>query len=432
MRQQAHLTVVTLRLTPTIRPRRRTLASRTLLATGLAVGLTVLLQATGAAAQMPSAREMSGIPRPVDDLPVGSIFVRVVRGDLTAYVPSIDVQLMVGGIPRVVKTDAEGLAKFTGLAPGTAVRASTTLDGEFLQSEEFPMPAQGGVRMLLSGPTPGAAGGAAAGAAPAKPIPGTVVFGGESRIIVQFADDDLEGYYLLDVMNAGRAPVTTDPLVLEMPAKAQGTALLEGSSPQASVQGRRVTISGPFAPGRTLVELGYTIPPSGDSLRIAQRFPAPLAQVSLVVQKVGDLTMMSSAVSEQQTTMNQGRAFIMGNGPGLRAGETITIDLAGLPHVPRWPRALALGIAVLVLAIGGWAAARPGVSGAESARGRLEARRKQLLDDVQALDERLRAGRIDAARHAAGREALLAELEQVYGTLDTGAAARDGGMRHAG
>ena len=380
---------------------------------------------------------MSGIPLSVQDLPNGTVSVRLVRGDLANVVPNWPVELLVAGKTQVARTDETGRAEFSGVAPGTKARAAATLDGERLESEEFVLADTGGVRLLLASQGPAGASGGAAGSRPpaarAGATAGTVVLGGDSRIVIQFADDELEVFYLLDIMNAGLAPVKTEPLVFEMPPAAQGTSVLEGSSPQAVAEGRRVTIEGPFAPGRTVVQVAYSLTPGGDRARIAQRFPAALTQVTLIVQRAGALTMTSPVVRELREMSDQGRSFIMGTGPGLAAGATVTIDLAGLPHVARWPRNLALGLAALALVLGGWAAIRKDApNAAAAARSRLEARREQLLGDLMRLDGSLRAGRVDAARHAARREGLLGELERIYGTLDRGEASGDDEARPRG
>src|SRR5689334_8530780 len=69
-------------------------------------------------AQMPDPRQMSGIPRPVDDLPRGSISVRVIRGQLTNNIPNQPVELHVGSGVLTAKTDAEGRAQFDKVTPG--------------------------------------------------------------------------------------------------------------------------------------------------------------------------------------------------------------------------------------------------------------------------------------------------------------------------
>jgi hypothetical protein len=398
-----------------------------------ALGATLALGATATTgAQMPDVRTMSGVPRPVDGLAVGTVSVRVVRGSLTDVVADVPVELNVAGTSRVIRTDSQGRAEFQGVAPGQIVRASVMVDGVRLESEPFPVPSSGGVRLLLAG-APGDAATPSLPMVPAAPAaPGTVVFGGDTRVLVQFEDDELEVFYLLDIVNGDAAPVKIEPLVLETPPEAQGTSVLEGSMPQATAEGRRVTITGPFAPGRTSVQIAYWLPPGRSRVQIAQRFPAALSQVTIIVQKVGALTVLSPAVREQQQVSEQGRVFIMGSGPGLAVGEALVVDLDGVPHAAHWPAAVALSLALVLLIGGGYMAARPGRLGAETERQRLAARREQLLGDVQGLDARARAGDIDARRHASRREALIVELERVYQALDRRANGGDGDERRTG
>ena len=101
------------------------------------------------AQQMPDPKTIAGIPLPVADVAVGTVVVRVIRGTLANNIPDQQVELTGAGAPRTVKTDATGRAEFAGLAPGTRVTATTTVQGERLQSQEFPVPATGGTRLLL-------------------------------------------------------------------------------------------------------------------------------------------------------------------------------------------------------------------------------------------------------------------------------------------
>ena len=98
---------------------------------------------------MPDARQMSGVPLPVGDLPPGTVTVRVVRGSMANVIQDQPVELTGGPSPRSEKTNQSGRAEFTGLAPGTRVRASTTVNGERLESQEFAVPATGGIRVAL-------------------------------------------------------------------------------------------------------------------------------------------------------------------------------------------------------------------------------------------------------------------------------------------
>src|SRR5262252_4795504 len=74
---------------------------------------------TSAQFQMPDPKQMAGIPRPVNDLPDGSISVRLIRGQLSNNIASHAVELHYAN-GRVVKvsTDDAGRAQFDKLAPG--------------------------------------------------------------------------------------------------------------------------------------------------------------------------------------------------------------------------------------------------------------------------------------------------------------------------
>ena len=124
---------------------KRTITSVILCAVGILGGWTDVK----AQAAMPDARQMSGIPRPVDDLPGGTVSVRLVRGDLSNNIVNHPVELHVGGKVTVVATDENGRAQFGGLTPGAPLKAVAVVDGERLESQEFAAPAGGGIRMLL-------------------------------------------------------------------------------------------------------------------------------------------------------------------------------------------------------------------------------------------------------------------------------------------
>src|SRR6267378_6715133 len=97
--------------------------------------------------EMPDPKQMSGIPRPVDDLPSGSISVRLIRGALSNNIVNHPVQLRVGDQVLTVKTDDAGRAQFDKVTPGATVKAAADVDGEHLESQEFRAPPQGGIRL---------------------------------------------------------------------------------------------------------------------------------------------------------------------------------------------------------------------------------------------------------------------------------------------
>jgi len=377
-----------------------------------------------AAAQMPDPKQMSGVPLPVADLPPGTVTVRVVRGTMTNIITGQRVDL-IGPTPTSAKTNESGRAEFTGLQPGTRVRVATSVGAEQLESQEFAIPSNGGVRIALVATDSTAQPPAGSGSQAPAQI-GTVVLGQQSRFIFEMGDEVLNSFAVLEIVNAGGTPVqTAQPVVFELPSDARGPGLLEGSTPQASVVDKRIIVRGPFAPGTTSLQFGYSLPISGGSLSFEQRFPLQLAQVSVMAQKVGDMQLQSPQIAEHRDMPLQGQTFIVGKGPAIPAGQVISFTFSGLPHQPVWPRNLALALALAILGAGVWASVRPGSAkpGDDGRRKRLDARRDRLFAELLSIEEQHRENTIDPERYAARRRELLTALERVYAQIDDEAAA---------
>jgi len=390
---------------------------RILLTLALFAALTPCL----AYAQMPDARQMSGVPLPVPDLAPGTVTVRVVRGTITNIIPNQDVELSGGPSVMKAKTNDAGRAEFTGLAPGTRVKASTVVDGQRLESQEFPVPPTGGTRVALVATDP-----AAQKSAQAPAQTGSVVFGPQTRFVFEMGDEALNVFMLLEVLNGAAAPVQPpQPLVVDLPADSQGAGVMEGSAPNGVIQGKQLTINGPFAPGSTLVQAGFTVPIDGASLTWEQRFPVALEQLSVMAQKVGDMQLQSPQIADHRDMPVQGETFIVAKGGAIPAGQPLRLTLTGLPHHATWPRNLALALAVAILGAGVWVSARSTRRTPEdqARRKRLDARRERLFADLTAVEQQHRDRTIDAERYAARRKELVAALERVYAELDGQAAA---------
>jgi hypothetical protein len=390
----------------------------------VSVGVLVALLSGVASAQMPpgmpDARQMSGVPLPVPDLAPGTVTVRVVRGTITNIIPNQDVELTGGPSVMKAKTNDAGRAEFTGLAPGTRVKASTTVNGERLESQEFAVPASGGTRVALVATDP-----AQKNAQPAAQ-PGSVVFGPQTRFVFEMGDEVLNVFMLLEVLNgASTAVQPPQPVVVNLPADSQGAGVMEGSAPNGVVQGKHLVINGPFAPGSTLVQAGFALPIDGASLTWEQRFPVALEQLSVMAQKVGDMQLQSPQIADHRDMPVQGEMFIVAKGRGIPAGQPLSLTLTGLPHHATWPRNLALALAIAILGAGGWVSARAARRTPEdqARRKRLDARRERLFGELAAVEQQHRDRTIDAERYAARRKELVAALERVYAELDGEAAA---------
>jgi hypothetical protein len=394
--------------------------------------LTIAL-ASPSFAQMPDVRQMSGVPLPVSDVAPGTVTVRVIRGSLANVVPGQDVELMVGGASRKGKTNDAGRAEFNGLAPGTRVKAVTVVDGVRIESQEFDVPATGGVRLMLVAAAPsdaaaGAPGGATAPSsqpqAPAQA--GTVSLGEQTRFVFEMGDEALTGFYILQIVNATPTPVQPATVfTLDLPEAAEGAAMMQGSSPQGSVAGRKVVVSGPFAPGQTQVQVAFSLPYSTGELAVVQKIPVPLARVTLLLEKVGGMNVESPQIAERREVKAENNTYILGQGAGIKAGEVLTLTVSGLPHRALWPRNLALALAALIVGAGVWASVRPGraATAERERREELSARRDRLFSELAGLEEQQRSGAVSDDRYQARRAELVRALERVYGELDEEAAA---------
>lgn len=381
--------------------------------------IALFVAAIASAQQMPDPKQMSGMPLPVPDVPVGTVTARVIRGALTNPVPGLAVELQ--GAGKKAKTDEAGRATFSGLAPGSRVKAVVVVGSERIESQEFAVPTAGGIRVMLVATDAEiekkAADDRALAQGPA--VQGTVVFSDQSRFVLEVQDDALNVFNMLEIENTAKRPVqTAGPLVFVLPDAALGAGMMQGSTANAVAAGKKVTVNGPFAPGKTLVQFAYSIPLGAETIEISQKLPAPMMQVAVVAQKIGAMQLASPQLSERREMPADGQVFIVGQGGALKAGDSLTLTLSGLPHRPTWPANVALAIAAVVLAAGAWGAFRGRVAVPSSRRAQLQARREKLFSELTALEEQRRKGTVDARVYAARREQLVTALEDLYAGLE--------------
>lgn len=374
-----------------------------------------------AAAQMPDPRQMSGVPLPVGDLAPGTVTARVIRGQLSNPIEGQTVELT-GGAAKTAQTDGSGRATFTGLAPGTRVKARTTVGAEVIESQEFEVPTAGGVRVMLvatdsnASPAPG---NQPAPQAQGPPAAGTVAFGPETRFVIEIGEDALNVFNMVQIANAStRAVQTPGPIVFELPKGAVGVGLMEGSTPNAVAAGTKVSVNGPFPPGNTVVQFGYSIPLGSDTITIAQKLPIQLPQLSLIVQKTNGMQLDSPQVGARREMPAEGHTYIVAQGGALAAGDTLSLTLSGLPARPTWPRNIAVGLAVLIVCAGIYGAYRKPTVAEPASRRVLQQRREKLFVDLAALESQRRKGTIEPDAYATRRESLVTALEDLYRGLD--------------
>jgi hypothetical protein len=381
-----------------------------------------LLAASAASAQveMPDPSAIAGTPLPAPELPDATVTVRVVRERMGNNVADQPVTLTIGNDKRTVKTDAQGRAQFDGLSAGVTVQATTTVDGETLTSQEFAVPGKGGVRVaLIAGIAAAkAAEKSAADAAAKEPArPGIVEIGPESRIIIEYQDDNLTLFYLLEIINNARTPIDIGgPILIKLPTGAAGASMMQGSSQHASAKGDMLTITGPFPPGKTVAQAGFSLPNAGASISIHQKWPVAVGQVFVGMQKIGNMQIASPQLSDIREMNSDGQNFIMGTGGRLNAGDTLVLNLTGLPAHSSTPRTAALIAVALIFGFGAWFALSPGrARAAQDAK--LTAQREKLMNEIVGLERKRRQKPLTDADHAR-LQRLTVELERVIAELD--------------
>ena len=381
------------------------------------------------AQQMPDPSLIHGRAIPAPELKDGTVTVRVVRESIGNDAPGQQVRVTVGTTTRTATTDQQGRAEFTGLPAGEA-RAEAVVDGETMQSQPFAVPTSGGLRVILVAGLAKAAERkkqeeAAALAAPATK--GVVTLGGDTRIVMEFNNDSLFAFYLLEIVNTARTRVDIGgPLRIELPHEAVGAQIREGSSKQAEVDGTHLTVHGPFAPGTTSVQVEFTLQFSNPTQTFAQSFPIAWQRAVLGVEKVGNLGLASSQFSSVTELPTENGVYLLGQGSTVQPGTPLTFTLSNLPVHPRTARYTALGLALLVAGVGVWLAMSPKKS-ATVDRKTLMNRRDSLLAELAQLEAKRREGAALPERSERRRLRILNELEQIYSELDATVGPRGGG-----
>ena len=381
------------------------------------------------AQEMPDPSQINGRALPAPELKDGTVTVRITREAIGNWVPGERVRVTVGGTTKTATTDQQGRAEFTGLPAGEA-RADASVDGEALQSQPFAVPTSGGLRVILVAGLAKAAERkkqeeAAALAAP--PIKGVVSLGSDTRIVMEFNNDTLFAFYLLDIVNTARTRVDIGgPLRIELPPEASGARIREGSSKAAEIDGTHLTVNGPFAPGTTSVQVEFSLRFTNATQTVVQPFPIPLPRTVVAIEKVGTLAMSSPQFASVGEVPTENGVYILGQGAGVQPGTPLTFTLTNLPVHSRTARYAALGLALLIAGIGVWLAMSPKGQAAVD-RKALTSRRDALLAELAQLEAKRRDGTALPERTERRRVRILSELEQIYSELDATIGPRGGG-----
>jgi hypothetical protein len=189
--------------------------------------------------------------------------------------------------------------------------------------------------------------------------------------------------------------------VIELPPDAKGAGTMEGSSPLAVVQGNRILHRRTLSAGDDVGATRYRFPYSGAQASIVQKWPAAIEQLLVAAEKVGSLQIASPQFDRPaQESQAGGAPFLMASGGRVNAGETVTINLSGLPFHNRTLRNVGVGLGIVILAVGLWMGTRSRSSQTTQTKQLLQRKEKLFGELVQLGWERLVASTLPVPRGA--------------------------------
>ena len=137
------------------------------------------------------------------------------------------------------------------------------------------------------------------------------------------------------------------------------------------------------------------------------------------------MQMSSPQLTEARDMTSEGQAFIMGTGGRLNAGDTLVVNLSGMPAHSHMPRNVALAAAALVFVVGLWMAMSPA---AAPRLGRRQARERAANECLPRSSPSSASGSRRRSRRRRRRacERLTSDLEKILAALDLGPKSGDG------
>jgi hypothetical protein len=346
------------------------------------------------------------------DKPAAGVAVTLERAEPQAADGSPGSATLVVTIP----SDAQGVAFFRGLQPGSIYLASAAYQGSTFVSVPFSPSPKGAI---------------------ALPLAVEVVRQDASQVAIGFEmtlghadDDELEVIERLELGVRGQSAFDpgTQGLLVPLPAGFHSADLGNDVDPTRVKidEGQGLRISGRFEPmrgnGQNLLDLtvGFLLPVGNSShVILDQAVPAGIAGMfgMAATRADGSIQLSADAVPGVPPPTSSFEPRPDGNGQELvidnlaaPAGGAIRLQIDGLPTRDKRPRYVAAAIAVLVLLVG------IGLAATGSARSHhlhdLRHERDRLLDEILALE---RSSKPDAADK---RAAIEGRLERVLRELD--------------
>ena len=313
-------------------------------------------------AQMPDPSVMNGRSLPAPDAPAGTTTVRLMRERIGNNVPGQDVSLVdaSGATIGPRKTHDGGRATFEGLRPGTTYRAVAIVAGEKLESLPFTQPDAGGLRVVLfaglgAGEPVGRGtrrSGGARGPRPSSP-------GRQHHARHAVPDRRRAGGRVRRGLRArrcrqrhGRAGIAAGAARVYAARRRARSAVLEGSTDVAALDGGRIVVKGPLPSGPTAVQFGYRLPSDTGSASIRQTLPLAGPMSTVIVRQSGATAVTVAGERARRDTTLEGRQDIVATTGAVQPSTPLAVTVSGLPSRSRWPVRLALGLAAGIVLLG--------------------------------------------------------------------------------
>ena len=151
---------------------------------------------------------------------------------------------------------------------------------------------------------------------------------------------------------------TSGTFKLLLPEGAKDIRFVNGFDEKTSVAaGGKVVFTGPFKPGQKRFTVQYSIPFSEETLVISRRLNYDAAAMDFIFPDSDSLdTLVSSKDYSTQRRMAMGRrAYQMLSATDRKAGDTLNVEITGLPVRPanpfKWPALVIAGIIVAGVAV---------------------------------------------------------------------------------
>jgi hypothetical protein len=409
----------------------------------LVLALAPLFMGTPAQAQgmgMGNAgADMATRPLSAPELPTGTVSVRIGRGSLSNNAVGLEVTANVmaadGKVQKLTtKTGPDGRALFKDLPVGAHFQAQVTVDGQALKTADFPVPSEGGTRLILVSAGTGAEAApdeqamppghegmmqAMRGDAPhatSKERTGDVSalrMGPGSRLVLDLREDSLVVMEELVLENTSDKIFQPGPngLMLPVPDGGKDVEIIPGGVP-LKAEGSSVAVTGgipPVTSGMPVrARFGMTIAARNrGEIEIRQPVPMGLPTPLLFVPDNLGLTVQAAGLREMPPQTDDAKSVVhIFELPSVPNGGILRFTVTGMPTRSHTGQAVAGMLFFLVVLGGVFLMARGRSPNAPSAD-----TRGKLLDELAEWERaRLAGDKVPEDK----RTQLLADLRQSY------------------